>query len=164
MDSIFYFFDDPVIWSDTTQMSADSIQILLKNDAIDRVFMREKGFIVNREKEGFFNQIKGKDVTAFFKEQEIASMLVEGNAESVYYAKDEDDSYIAVNKTVCSEMILYFKDKTIDRIRFLKEPEGEADPVEKGNPFDNLFQGYRWRYDERPKSKEDLFKKALGQN
>jgi lipopolysaccharide export system protein LptA len=156
-DSIFSFFNDPIMWADTTQMSADTIRILMKNDAIDRVFLEQKAIIINSQDDGYYNQIKGKRVTAFFKDDSIDRMLVEGNAESIYYGLDEGGAYVGVNKTACSEMMIYFKDGQADRIRFLVEPQGTADPMQSVDHNTLRLDGFKWIFQARPNSLDDLF-------
>ena len=43
------------------------------------------------------NQVKGKNITATFIEEELRLMDVSGNAESVYYALDEFGAYVGVS-------------------------------------------------------------------
>ncbi len=157
-DSIFTFFNNPIMWADTTQMSSDTIRIQMKNEAIDRVFLEQKAIIINSEDDGFYNQIKGKKITAFFKEDAIDRMLVEGNAESIYYGLDENGAYVGVNKTACSEMMIYFKDGEADRIKFLVQPQGAADPMKDVDHNSMRLDGFKWIFDARPKGLDDLFK------
>lgn len=146
------------MWADTTQMSSDTIRIQMKNEAIDRVFLEQKAIIINSEDDGFYNQIKGKKITAFFKEDAIDRMLVEGNAESIYYGLDENGAYVGVNKTACSEMMIYFKDGEADRIKFLVQPQGAADPMKDVDHNSMRLDGFKWIFDARPKGLDDLFK------
>ncbi len=156
-DSIFTFFNNPVMWSDTTQMKSDTIRIQLRNKAIDRVFLVQKAIIINARDDGYFNQIKGKQITAFFEQDSIDRMLVEGNAESIYYGLDEDGAYVGVNKTACSEMLIYFKNNQADRIKFLVQPQGTADPMRAVDHSTLRLEGFRWLYEARPRSVDDLF-------
>ncbi|NJK82585.1 MAG: hypothetical protein HC912_01010 [Saprospiraceae bacterium] len=114
-DSIFRFFENPLIWSDTSQFSADTIRLVLKDEKIDRIFLLDESFIINSPDEKYFNQIKGKNIVATFAESELRKMQVEGNAESVYYAIDATQAYVGVNKAICSEMLLYFGNNKIEK-------------------------------------------------
>ncbi|RME11632.1 MAG: hypothetical protein D6816_01860, partial [Bacteroidetes bacterium] len=104
-DSMFRMFRQPVMWSDSSQFTADTVLMQLANDKIDKVFLRLNTFIVNTPDELFFNQITGKNSTANFEDSQLRNVRVSGNAESVYYALDDDDAYIGVNKAICSEML-----------------------------------------------------------
>ncbi len=112
-DSVFWFYklqNLPLIWSDTSQFSGDTIRMSMKNKKLDRIWLRQNALVINSEDEQFFNQIKGRNTTAFFRDDQVREMLVEGNAQAAYYALDDDHAYIGFNETECSEMRLYFGD------------------------------------------------------
>jgi lipopolysaccharide export system protein LptA len=156
VDSIFRLFRNPIIWSDTSQMTSDTIRILLKNKKIDRIFLRQNGLIVNSKDEIFYNQIKGKDITAFFENDEIRRMLAAGNAESLYYATDEGNAYINANKVICSEMLIYFGNNKVEKIKFYTQPQAKAHPMGTTNHSELKLKGFRWDIKKKPKSVKDL--------
>ncbi|MDI9374680.1 MAG: hypothetical protein QM447_03030, partial [Thermotogota bacterium] len=41
----------------------------------------------------FYNQISGKDITAFLDSSELKRLEVNGNAETVYFIRDEQPSH-----------------------------------------------------------------------
>ncbi len=156
-DSLFKMFYNPIIWSDTTQFKADTVFMQLANDKIDRIFLYNNAFMVNSPDEIFFNQIKGKNSTAFFEEGELRRMLVEGNAESVYYALDDDDAYIGVNQAICSEMMIHFGNNEVEGIIFYAQPQATLFPMEKADHAALQLSGFTWEVINRPKSVGDLF-------
>lgn len=156
-DSLFTFYYDPIIWSDTTQFTADTIRLQMANDNIDKIHLFNKSFIINSPDELFFNQIKGKNIIASFTEGNLRKMDVQGNAESVYYALDEGGAYVGVNKTVCSDMILYFGDNAIERILFVNAPQATMYPMKKADHEDLKMTGFNWISEIRPMSLADLF-------
>lgn len=156
-DSLFYFFDNPIMWSDTSQFSADTMRMLLSDNTIDRIFLKENGLIVNSPDEVYFNQIQGKDITAFFRDENLRKMQVEGNAESVYYALDEQQAYIGVNKIICSAMTLLFGDNQVEQIKFFEKPQGNLKPMQEANHEELKLKRFYWETNRRPKSVADLF-------
>ena len=158
VDSMFRLFEDPIIWSDTSQFTADHVRIQLANDAIDKIFMEENAFIVNTPDEMFFNQIKGRDATAYFDSSELRRVMVVGNAESVYYALDDADAYIGVNKTVCSEMKILFGNNEVEGIVFYAQPSANLFPMKEADHAGLEMPGFSWQVAKRPTSVEDLVK------
>ncbi len=157
VDSVFRLYYDPVMWSDTSQFSADTIYIFLKEEKIDRIELLGNAFILNSPDFVYFNQIKGRTITAFFKNEELDHMYVNGNAEVVYYALDEEDAYVGVNKSVCSEMMVYFQEQEVARIRCLVQPTSVLNPM-RGTDHEALkLKGYCWRNANRPQRLEALF-------
>jgi lipopolysaccharide export system protein LptA len=156
LDSMFRLYKNPVLWSDTTQFTADTVQIQLANDKIDRMLMRQNSFIINTKDSLFFNQIKGKNSTAFFEDSELQRVRVVGNAESVYYALDDNDAYIGVNQTVCSEMLIQFGANEIEGIRFYTEPKATLFPMKQADHEQLKMTGFNWQIEKQPKSLDDL--------
>ncbi len=155
-DSIFRLFRNPMIWSDTSQMSGDTVRIVLKDKKIDRVFLKNNALIVNTKDEPYYNQIKGREITAFFENDNIKRMLTEGNAESVYYALDDKNAYINVNKVDCSEMLIFFGNNKVETIKFYTQPKAKALPMKTTNHDEMRLKGFRWEIKARPKSLKDL--------
>ena len=159
-DSIFRFYkirDLPVIWSDTSQFSGDTIRMLLKNKKLDRIWLIQNALVVNSEDAAFFNQIKGKNITAFFRDDEVREMLVEGNAQAVYYALDDRRAYIGLNETKCSEMRLYFGNNQVESIKFYNQPSGNFTPMKKAGSGTKKLEGFFWEQLRRPRQISDLF-------
>ncbi len=155
-DSLFHLYKDPIIWSDTSQFVADSIRIQLANEAIDKIYLKQNAFILNSADEILFNQMKGKEITAFFKEGEVDRMLIKGNATSIYYALDDSKAYIGVNETECSSMLLKFGNNEITDILFYDNPKSKFHPIQKVNPNALLLEGFDWRIEERPASRDEI--------
>ncbi len=159
-DSIFWFFkikNLPVIWSDTSQFSGDTILMSMKNKKLDRIWLRQNALVINSEDEKLFNQIKGRNTTAFFRDDQVREMLVEGNAQAIYYAIDDKRAYIGVNETQCSEMRLYFGDNKVESIRFYNSPTGKFTPMKKAEKDTKKLEGFFWEKTRRPKRVSDLF-------
>jgi lipopolysaccharide export system protein LptA len=156
-DSIFHFYGNPIMWSDTSQFTADTLDMQLADNQVDKIFMKDNALILNSPDELFFNQIKGKDISVEFKEGEMDKMYVEGNAETVYYARDDLDAYIGVNKTLCSEMVLYFGNNQVERIKFITSPQSTLTPMQRAKHETLKLKGFNWETEARPKSLNDLF-------
>jgi lipopolysaccharide transport protein LptA len=163
-DSIFWFFKDkkaaslPIIWSDTSQFSGDTIKMALRNKKLDRIWLRQNAMVINSEDGLLFNQIKGRFTTAYFRENQVREMHTDGNAQAVYYALDDKRAYIGVNETQCSEMRLYFGDNKVNSIKFYAAPEGKFTPMKKAGKDPKKLDGFFWERNRRPASVEDILR------
>ncbi|MEM6377189.1 MAG: OstA-like protein [Bacteroidota bacterium] len=156
-DSMFQLFGNPVLWSDSTQFKADSISIQMANGEIDKIVLIDNAIIINQEDGLFYSQIKGKVITAYFIDGELDRLRVEGNAETVYYVKDDNGAYIGVDQSACSKMVIYFETGEIDKIKFITEPNSVLYPMTEVD-HDNLrLKGFEWLYNKKPKQRLDIF-------
>jgi lipopolysaccharide export system protein LptA len=157
-DSLFMFFGDPVLWSDTTQFSADSIEMNIRNNQIDDVTLHQKAIIVTELYGTYYDQIKGKSIVAHFDSSAIQEMWVTGNAESIYYTRDEQSAFIGVNKTICSKMYFTFIDNNIHLLKYYGENSSQMMPMGEADHGTMRLEGFRWRSEERPRHIKDLLK------
>ncbi|HLF62172.1 MAG TPA: OstA-like protein [Saprospiraceae bacterium] len=156
-DSIFRMYGDPVLWSDTTQFIADTIDLHLRNKALEKVTLRNNGLIISSVQKLFYNQIKGKRIVAEIEENEIQEMHVTGNAESIYYAQDDEQAFLGVNRVASSEIYFVFQESKIDQIKFTTKPSGTMTPMNQVDHQLMRLDGFVWREETRPKDLQDLF-------
>lgn len=155
-DSTMRFYTEPVLWSDKNQLTADTMEMQTKKGAINRIKLLHNALIVSQEDSSRYNQIQGKKMTGFFEKNELYKIYVEGNGQSIYYAKDEK-KWIGVNKVVCSDILIFLKNKEVEKVTFITKPEATLYPLEELNPNELLLKNFKWRAKERPSSKEDIF-------
>lgn len=155
-DSLFSFFGDPVLWSDTTQFSADSITMSIRNNQINDIMLTQKAIIISELYGTYYDQIKGKEILARFDSNAIKDMWVTGNAESVYYTRDDQNAFIGVNKTICSKMYFTFLQGQIDVLKYFGENSSSMTPMGEAKHDTLRLEGFRWRAQSRPHSVKDL--------
>ena len=155
-DSIIQLFKNPVVWIDTTQFSADTILIYLKNNEVDYVYMSGKCMIISQSDPEIYNQVKGRVVQGYFNEGELDLVKVHGNAESLYFIKDDSSAYVGANKTICSQMDIYFQNDSLQKIVFLDNPEGSFNPMQQMEGAAGQLDGFFWWWDKKPKTKYDI--------
>ncbi|BDD11036.1 hypothetical protein FUAX_34680 [Fulvitalea axinellae] len=156
-DSLIYLFDEPVLWNGGNQITADSINILIGKAGAKRMDARKNSFVVMQDSLGNFNQLKGRDMTAYLNGEGIEHIDVNGNSESLFYALEEKkDELIGLNKLICSDMKITFKDGSPDIIRFYQKPEGKLIPPHEIEEPDTRLKGFSWLDAERPFLKDHL--------
>lgn len=155
-DSTLRWYKNPMLWAEGSQQTGDTIHVFFKNDKIHSFQVLQNGFIVNVETDSTkFNQVKGKKITGFFHNGEVKNMYVDGNAESMYYTKDNKDMYDKLSQSVSSRIRFKFANKELTEISFIKEDEGVTYPIEK-LPKETLLTGFIWKPELRPISKADI--------
>jgi lipopolysaccharide export system protein LptA len=165
-DSLFYtaadsslrWYKNPILWSNGSQQTGDTIHVFFKNDKIHSFQVLQSGFIVNIETDSTkFNQVKGKKITGFLVDGDLRTLVVDGNAESMYYNKNDKGVYDNLTHSISSRMKFLFKDKELTDILIIKGNEGKIDPIDK-LPKETLLTGFIWKPELRPVSKADIIK------
>ena len=78
------------MWSVGNQLTADEIKMYTKDEVLDKVDLNHRSFIIAEQDSGKYNQIKGKMMTGYIKNNEIYKIDVNGNAQSIYYPMEEE--------------------------------------------------------------------------
>lgn len=152
----------PVLWQEENQLTAEKVEIKTSGGQIRNLFLRNQAFIISEEDTSKYDQIKGKQMTGFFKENKLARIFVEGNGQTIYFAKDKKngkDNFIGVNKANCTNLMIYIKDNSVEKITFLKKPDATLFPMSDFVPKEFLLKDFLWRAKERPLSVADIFLK-----
>ena len=159
-DSTLRWYNEPMIWSESSQQTGDTIYVQFKNKKIHNLQVLRNGFMVNTEGDSTkFNQVKGKLMTGFFEDGELKHMYVDGNAESIYFSKEKekDREVYKMNQTVSGRIKFSFLDKELDNIKTIKDTEG-AYFSDKEIPKEPILTGFIWKPELRPTSKADIIK------
>jgi lipopolysaccharide export system protein LptA len=149
-DSTIHLYRDPVIWDNKSQISADSIRFMIANEEIDKVYLTQKAFTISKDSIGNFNQMKGRKMTGYFKDQKVSRLHIQGNGESIYFDLIGDSTLRGMNKMLCANIIMFFEDGKLVKANWLVKPEGEFKPPHLIEEKDRKLEGFNWRESEKP--------------
>ena len=156
-DSTIRLYNDPILWSDENQLTADSMWIQNRFGKIDKLYMKENSMIISEKDSAMFNQIKGRYMTGHFKEQKLHKVYVEGNGETIYFASEEGAKPENVNKAKSSNLLIRIKKNSVNDITFFNQPDATLYPIDQINLGDMRLEGFDWRIQDRPEKVEDIF-------
>ncbi len=157
IDSVFRFFAEPVIWTQGSQISGDTIFLATKNRKAEKVLVNENAFTINRTAEGMFNQMKGNELTGQFIEGSIDFLKVKGNGENLYYLQDEDSAYVGVNYTMADAIVMRFANKELKRVTWFNSVTGTTYPIMQLPEDKKELRNFKWLESIRPKSVTDIW-------
>ena len=155
-------FVDPILWSGKSQITGDSILFKTNKttNELDSLKVLRNSFIIQKDSldPNNFNQIKGRNMYGKFKDNDLRTMLVKGNAESLYYNRNEDTQKLeTITKEIASDIEFTFENNEVIQTKYFKETEGKTYPPSQFPEEDRKFRGFVWREDEQPKTMEDIF-------
>ena len=157
-DSSIYLYNNPVIWSKENQITGINVRIALRNKKVDKMYLDDNAMLISKNDTIRFNQVKGRNMIGYFTNSELRSIDVKGNAEAIYFLKDEKGKFVGTNHIEASSIKIGVSKNKISSITFLTSPTGNVQPPAITSLNDIRLKGFLWRKHERPESIEDIFK------
>ncbi len=160
-DSTVRMIVDPIAWAQKSQITGDTILLHLDSSELKSLYIPNNSTVISQsgpEKAGLFDQVQGKTLTAYFKHNEISNMVVVPDAECVYYSKDDAGAYVGLDQGKSVKMLIYFENQNITNIKFQEDVHQTLTPMEKADIRNAKLSRFRWLIEDRPKSKEELFR------
>jgi len=156
-DSTLRMYTMPILWADDNQLTSDSIYFFMSNNNIDSILFYGNGFIISKDTTDTYNQVKGRLVTAYFDDNEIRKIVVNGNAESLYYIRDDDGELIGIDKAVAALLNIMVENNEFKSVTYLNGASAVTYPEEEISKPDLKLKGFKLQTNRRPQCKEDIF-------
>lgn len=159
-------FREPIVWSKDAELKGEHIRLTVNDSLIEKAEITQGASILMEvEKELYYNQIYGKDITAYFEEKGIRQANVQGNAITIFYPVDEEktDSTLTqkrmgMNRLYSSSLKIQIDSNEIESITYIDEPDGAFYPMDQIKKDEQFIPGFIWKVALRPKSVLDLLK------
>ena len=144
-DSSIGFFQEPVIWTDSNQITGDTVIVFRNKLGIKYMDVIDKGLVIEKDRNGLFNQISGRYIKANFDEGRLDNIFVDGNAQSIYYALEDSTKYSGVNEVFCGNMMINLDSNRVRTIKFMDQPKAIFYPLEKFPETKSKVPGFNWK-------------------
>ena len=153
-DSMVYMRTEPVIWAENSQLSGDLIDIKVKGQAIENLVMHPNAFVIQQDSIKGFNQVKGNEITIYFKDKDIDNMYNKGNAETIYWLRDDDGSLIGINISQSDEMDIKIRDREMSKIKHYNNIKETLYPEKQLKDDMEYLKGFLWQEEKKPVRRE----------
>ncbi|HDZ41141.1 MAG TPA: hypothetical protein ENH59_05630 [Bacteroidetes bacterium] len=157
-DSVIRLYYEPVLWSDANQLFADSMALYTKNKEMYKMELYNNIFVIEEVDSVRYNQLKGKNLIGYFRENKLYKIEIRGNSEKIYFAVEEDE-LVGVDHSTCVNMDIYIEEGKISEIYMLDMPEGTLDPPLYKEPSSRRLENFYWYDAIRPRNRFDIFRK-----
>ena len=144
-DSSIGFFQEPVLWTDSNQITGDTVIVFRNKLGIKYMDVIDKGLVIEKDRNGLFNQISGRYIKANFDEGRLDNIFVDGNAQSIYYALEDSTKYSGVNEVFCGNMMINLDSNRVRTIKFIDQPKAIFYPLEKFPETKSKVPGFNWK-------------------
>ena len=92
MDSLAKLYVNPAVWQEgSRQYVADSIYVVVRNNAMDKASLMSNSFITIQEDRDHFDQIKSAEMMAYFDPAgQLSRFDALGGVQALFFIKEED--------------------------------------------------------------------------
>ena len=158
-DSVIYMIGSPVVWNENNQISGFQINVHMNDSTIEKAIVKDYAMAIQDRREGDqYNQLSGRDMTAYFRDGEVYNVLVEGNAESLYYLVEEDSTIIGLNRTESPYLSMDIENNKIKRLKLWPATTAVTTPLPQLQPEQTRLERFVWLDYLRPISSSDIFR------
>ena len=123
-DSIIRLYREPILWNESNQITSDSMAIYTANETISKAHFMGTPILGAEIDTMYYNQVKGKDMTAYFDNGKVYRNDVDGNAQTIYFLQDEGSPDVTGLMYIESAGISFYLDNgEMDKITYKQNPE-----------------------------------------
>jgi hypothetical protein len=147
----------PIVWSDDRQIFGNKIMVHLNDSTIDRADLPDFGFSAQKLEDDIYNQICGKEMTAYFEGKDIRQVDVSGSVQVIFFPEENDSTINKIVSVESSFLTAWMKNKVMQRMKMWPETSGQATPLYLAKRSMLWLPKFKWYESLRPKDPEDVF-------
>ena len=150
-DSTLYMYTRPVVWSGERQVYGNQINVHFNDSTADRAFLPDYGMMAEHVDEDFYNQLSGKQVTAWLENQTLKRLYIDGSVQTIFLPEDGDSTF---NKLVYAEssfLNIDMDSTQLEKLKMWPEVSGTVTPIALVKRADMYLPGFSWYESIRPR-------------
>jgi hypothetical protein len=150
----------PIIWAKNSELKGKKMTVYIVDSLIDHIFIEENATAIMEIDTGnYYNQIAGKEMTAYMKDNELVRSDVSGTAKTIFFPQDEektDTSFtvkrLGMNRLYASDLRVYLDSGEVTGVTYFDKPDGVFYPMNKINKEEQFISNFEWNPFLRPKT------------
>ena len=145
-DSVIRMYINPVMWNESNQIKSDSAWIYTERQKLTRAHFMGAPIMGVEIDTVCYNQVKGKDMNAYFANGAVYRYDVDGNAQTLYYMQEEGSTDVTAMMYIESSAIsFYLNEGEMDHITFKQNPEYVLYPMSMIPESQvRILEGFEW--------------------
>lgn len=156
-DSMMYLDIHPIVWSGERQIFGSTIEVHFNDSTADWANLPQFGLMAEAIEEGFYNQLSGKVMKAYFENQDLKHLDVSGNVQAIFLPQESDSTYNKIFNVESSFLAADFNKRQLERMKLWPQTNGTGTPLYLAKKSLYYLPRFKWYGDLRPVSPEDVF-------
>jgi hypothetical protein len=159
-DTLTEMFHNPVLWAENHQISSDKVRFISKDSALHHAEFLGAAFIISEEDTMYYDQIKSRDMFAYFRNNEVYLMDIIANVQTVFFG-DEDSVLVNINFAESASMKIFIANRKVAGVRYYESIKNDMHPIEEMPREKQRLKGFAWHDALRPKTRYDVCTRAV---
>ncbi len=156
-DSMLYMHRHPILWNTNRQVMGNVIKVHFNDSTVDKAYLPEYGMLGEHVAEEFYNQLSGKEMIAYFEDQDMRRLDVNGNVMTIMLPMENDSTYNKIINAEGSFLIVNMRDRKMEKLNLWPDVTGKVTPIYLAKKSQYYLKGFKWYGEIRPKDKNDIF-------
>lgn len=162
-DSVVHLYIDPILWNGANQLSSQLMDIYSRNQQIERAEFTGDPITVAQIDTTYYNQVTGKKMISFFRDNDIYRNDVDGNVQTIYFNREDETT------TVVTEMIylegasasFYIEERELVGVTYRNNVPITMYPIDQIPPDQPMrLPNFKWTPERRP-ALDDVFDRTI---
>lgn len=155
-DSMILLYIDPVLWNQDNQITSDVMKIYTENSKLQKAEFVGRPVMSSEIDTMTYNQVTGKLITAYFRDNKIYRNDVDGNVQTIYYMQEDDSPEpVGLMSIQSGAATYYINNNTVEGITYHNQPVYSIFPMDKIPETQALFlEDFKWEGHRRPALRE----------
>ncbi len=156
-DTMMYMHRHPILWNTNRQVMGNVIKVHFNDSTVDKAYLPEYGMLAEHVSEEFYNQLSGKEMIAYFEEQDMRRLDVNGNVMTIMLPMENDSTYNKLINAEGSFLIVNMRDRQMEKLNLWPDVTGKVTPIYMAKKSQYYLKGFKWYGEIRPKDKNDIY-------
>lgn len=155
-DSMILLYIDPVLWNQDNQITSDVMKIYTENSKLQKAEFVGRPVMSSEIDTMTYNQVTGKLITAYFRDNKIYRNDVDGNVQTIYYMQEDDSPEpVGLMSIQSGAATYYINNNTVEGITYRNQLVYSIFPMDKIPETQALFlEDFKWEGHRRPALRE----------
>lgn len=150
----------PIVWAQNAELKGVKMQMHLNDSLLEKILITENASAIMEIDSGkYYNQLAGKEITAFFKDNALVRSDINGNARTIFFPEDEEKTdttvvikRLGMNRLYASSLRVYLDSGEVRGVTYFDKPDGIFYPMDQLNKEEQFISDFMWQAVLRPKN------------